>query len=198
MSIRQNSKKKNPPPLKRDEGLQDFRRIALYSFLGIAGFIMIGYFYFSRNPFTFPEWRDRMLFAGIAAAAVLAAAYFPYRKIMGEAKGTEYVKEAIGLVFSVSLLVYIVLFVYNEFRPLSFGLSYLLLFVVVFGGLSFALPAEKKSGGAVSTALLGIAGGVFMFSKTRQLGFLSYVIGFVTAVLIVAFSVFMFDEEPKE
>jgi len=69
----------------------------------------------------------------------------------------------------------------------------------VFGIISFAFPAkeekQRSNKNYLLIVLIGLVGGFFIYLKTKQLGWLAYVIGIVSCVLIIMMSSIMIEEE---
>lgn len=119
-------------------------------------------------------------------------------KIAKKIIGWEGIKKGICCVFVISLILLLILLIIKEFIALPFiNTNYFIAFVVVFGLLSLFLQPKEQEGkkNYFVIFLIGIIGGVYIAVKTKQLGWLSYVVGVVCAVLIIMLSIMLTEEE---
>lgn len=122
-------------------------------------------------------------------------------------------RKALNIIFQILLVVYLVLLLVNEFVPVQFNLNYLLIPVIAFGVLTALLPYEPKEekkdpekelveykSGIILAFILGIVGAILIFIKTRDLGWISYIISAISGILIilVGFLIYKEDEEEDE
>jgi peptidoglycan/LPS O-acetylase OafA/YrhL len=115
---------------------------------------------------------------------------------------TKHISPYINAAFQVLLLAFLLLLLVNEFYKVKFiNMTLMLVIVVVFGILSILLPAEPEKKAVKRTIyddilvyVIGIIGGVIVFLKTRELGWLSYVIAVVTFLLVVLLGSIIYDE----
>jgi peptidoglycan/LPS O-acetylase OafA/YrhL len=104
--------------------------------------------------------------------------------------------------FQALLLAFLLLLLINEFYKVKFiNMTIMLIIVVVFGIISILLPSEPEKKHAKRTIyddvlvyIIGIIGGVIVFLKTREMGWLSYVIAVVTFLLVVLLGSIIYDE----
>ncbi len=122
-------------------------------------------------------------------------------------------RKTLNILFQILLVIYLILLLVNEFVSISFNLNYLLIPVIAFGVLTAIFPykpkEEKKdlrkklveyTSGMILTFILGIVGAVLIFIKTRDLGWISYLISAISGILIilVGFLIYQEDEEDEE
>ena len=115
---------------------------------------------------------------------------------------TKHISPYINAAFQVLLLAFLLLLLVNDFYKVKFiNMTLMLVIVVVFGILSILLPAEPEKKAVKRTIyddilvyVIGIIGGVIVFLKTRELGWLSYVIAVVTFLLVVLLGSIIYDE----
>lgn len=115
---------------------------------------------------------------------------------------TKNISPYINAAFQVLLLAFLLLLLVNDFYKVKFiNMTLMLVIVVVFGILSILLPAEPEKKAVKRTIyddilvyVIGIIGGVIVFLKTRELGWLSYVIAVVTFLLVVLLGSIIYDE----
>lgn len=112
----------------------------------------------------------------------------------------------VNTVFQVLLIAFLLVLLVNEFYKLAFiNMSLFLVVVVVFGVLSILLPDEKQKKAArksvyddILVYFIGIIGGVVVFLKTQEMGWLSYVIAVVAFLLVVLLGSIIYEEPAKK
>ena len=132
------------------------------------------------------------------------ARYF-YILLFEKRQRKETVKETINYIFQFLLVIFLLLLLINEFNKITFvNLNYMLIAVIVFGVLSVLFPEKKVHEVKKATKkdyifiyLLGILGVILIFIKTKQLGWLSYVISIVGGILIILLSHLVIDDDEK-
>ena len=120
---------------------------------------------------------------------------------------TKLIKAAKGFArksFEVLLVFYLLLLLINEFKPLwiaSINLNYVLIAVIILGITSvlFSNPKKKQQKPTkkdyVFIIALGIVGTALIFIKTRELGWLSYIISIIAGILIILLSILVLEED---
>jgi len=135
-----------------------------------------------------------------AAIFVLYVLYVVYKNIeVSRSPFKEFFIQQVNSIFHLLLLAFLVSLIINEFYKLRFiNMNYFLAVVVVLGILSVLFPYEEKKHGKPFPAwvivILALAGAVLIFIKTKQMGWLSYIIAAVSFVLIFLLGK-IFDEE---
>lgn len=122
-------------------------------------------------------------------------------------------RKSLNIIFQILLVAYLVLLLANEFFPVPFNLNYLLIPVIAFGVLTAIFPYEPKEEkkdiqkklveykyGMILAFILGIIGAILIFIKTKDLGWISYIISAISGILIilVGFLIYQEDEEEEE
>jgi len=115
--------------------------------------------------------------------------------------------EIINTAFQSLLVLYLVLLLAEQIWPNSvsgyLNLNYLLIIVIIAGVLSVFTkqmsrkkePVTKKD--YIYITLLSIAGFIIIFIKTRELGWLSYIISIIAGILIFLLSYLVLTEDEK-
>ena len=206
----------------KDEQVDSIKSMVLFIFIGLLAFGIAAYFFTGKNPFAFPGLIGKLVLVCIILFILLIVLFFPYKKVFSwfqegekpkkeekvvikpkkaqkEAVQTqEYIKKAIDYVFIIALVLFLTTLVVNEFYALKFmNTTYFLIFVVVFGILSVIFPVkeEAKKISYWLTGLIALAAAVFIYAKTKQFGWLSYLIAVVSGILIFLISTVVFEEE---
>ncbi len=133
---------------------------------------------------------------GSAMVTLVLLLFFLSRK-----KGLRIISSISETIFKILLFLYIVLLFVNEFKPVEFfNLNYLLIAVLVFGFLVILLPGKKMDEKVKlwQLVLVSVVGGAFIFLKVIQLGWLAYLIGVVSALLIGMLSYMITDENRQK
>lgn len=118
-------------------------------------------------------------------------------------------KEIINQVFHVFLVTYLLLLLLEEvFTGIVLdylNLNYLLIIVLIAGVLTVLFPTKEKKRKEKATGkdylytiFLGIAGTVIIFIKTKELGWLSYLISIIAGILIILLSFLVLEEDEKK
>jgi hypothetical protein len=121
----------------------------------------------------------------------------------------ELIKTALGYIFQLVLLAYLILLLINEFKTISFNLSYFLIAVIVLGVFTILFPPRTKKTryadiwgeerlskkDLVFTIFISVIGSVLVFIKTKKLGWLSYAVSVVSFLLIFLLSYLLFSEK---
>ncbi|MFW5704387.1 MAG: hypothetical protein ACOCXG_00965 [Nanoarchaeota archaeon] len=114
-------------------------------------------------------------------------------------------RELMKLLFESSLVIYLMLLVLNEFSKVIFvNLNVFLGLVIVLGVISILNEPKSKREDRILKkdyvlgVVLGIVGGVLIFVKTKELGWLSVIISIISVVLIILVSFLILEEEDEE
>ena len=115
----------------------------------------------------------------------------------------EDLKTSINNVFQVLLIGYLLLLLVNEFKKITFiNLNYLMIAVIIFGIAAVLLPIEVKKEKTIVTKKdiafiisLGIIGSVLIYLKTKELGWISYLISIIAGILIILLSKLVLEDE---
>ena len=102
-------------------------------------------------------------------------------------------KVIVNFLFQLFLVFYLILLLINEFVAIEFiNLNYILVLTIIFGVLTVIFPVKKevkekpmKTFDKIIVYVLAVIGMVLIFIKTKDLGWLSYVISIISGVLIV-------------
>lgn len=138
---------------------------------------------------------------------VLSLAVLRFRKTIFRRRRARWATEEVGalqklvlIVFYVLLFSFLAYLILKEFYTLSFvNMTYFLIAVVLFGILVVVMPSQEDTKPNYwIVGLLGIFGGVYIFLKVRELGWLAYVIGSATGLLVATLSVVVYEEEPEQ
>jgi hypothetical protein len=107
--------------------------------------------------------------------------------------------------FNYLLIIYLILLLLQEFRIFRNLNSNILLIAVIVTGIFSALAKEKKIVEKNPTKwdytliwILGVLGCVLIFIKTKDLGWLSYVISVIAGALIVLVGYLIYEEDEEE
>lgn len=116
-----------------------------------------------------------------------------------------FILEVSKAIFPVSLITYLLFFLVNDLLPglvsWHFNLNVLLAICAVSGVFSIFTKEEIKEKLVITKKdyafiiVLAILGGVLIWWKTKELGWLSYIISIISGVLIVIISVLLLKEE---
>lgn len=113
----------------------------------------------------------------------------------------------VKIAFQTLLIVYLALLLINEFSRLKLiNMTTFLIIVIVLGVISILLPEEErkkkpKPKTVYDYALayvIGIIAGVLVFLKTREMGWLSYVIAVITFLLVILLADIIYSDEKAE
>lgn len=112
----------------------------------------------------------------------------------------------VNFLFQLFLVVYLILLLINEFVAVKFmNLNYLLVLTIISGVLTVIFPVKKeveekpmKSFDKVLIYVLAIIGMILIFIKTKDLGWLSYVISIISGVLIVLVGYLVYEDDEEE
>jgi hypothetical protein len=117
-------------------------------------------------------------------------------------KDSNTVKKILSWCFQTVLVLYLGTLLLNEFWKVPVNMDYFLGFVIVLGVFSVLFPANVKEKkvtktwvDAVLIWVLAIGGGILIFIKTKQLGWLSYAISSVSTVLMITMGYLIYEEE---
>lgn len=109
--------------------------------------------------------------------------------------------------FQYLLIIYLILLLIDQFNPIRFlNLNYLLVASLIFGILSAIFPYKEESTFTRQNKKqdyflilgLGILGAILIFIKTKELGWLSYMISTIAGILIILLSYLVLQEEEDE
>ncbi len=143
-----------------------------------------------------------VFFACLCLLALLIF-YRLYQKIdSSRSPAKMFFTQKLNYTFQIFLIMFLLFLIINEFYKLSFiNPTYFLILVIVLGILSILFPYEQEEVARASPILifiLGILGAVVIFIKTRELGWLSYIIAVVVFVMIMLLSQIIYEEDMPE
>jgi len=117
-------------------------------------------------------------------------------------------KHIITQTFQYLLIVYLILLLIEEYAPKFISnyinLNYLLVLVIIFGVITVLLPQKKikkqkpKRKDYYFIFILGIIGTILIYIKTKELGWLSYVISIIAGILIILLSILVLEDVKNE
>lgn len=116
----------------------------------------------------------------------------------------EYVREIVNSLFLICLVIFLLLLLASEFRSEIkdyINLNYFLIIVIILGIYVFLRPRKEEKKVAIKKSdyyfifLCGIVGCVVVWYKIKNLGTLSYVISFLSGILIITLSFLLLKEE---
>lgn len=116
--------------------------------------------------------------------------------------------EMINQAFQTLLVLYLILLLIEQVWQYSvsayLNLNYLLIIVIIAGILSVFTKQEKRKKEPITRKdyvyiiILSITGFIIIFMKTRELGWLSYVISIIAGILIFLLSFLVLEEDEDE
>ena len=165
----------------------------------ISLFISIFNLFFDNIVLTASSY---IFFACLCLLALLIF-YRVYQKIdSSRSPAKMFFTQKLNYTFQIFLIMFLLFLIINEFYKLSFiNPTYFLILVIVLGVLSIIFPYEQEEVARASPILIfiiGIAGAVVIFIKTRELGWLSYIIAAVAFVMIILLSQIVYEEDIPE
>ena len=115
----------------------------------------------------------------------------------------EDLKTSFNHVFQILLIGYLLLLLVNEFKKITFiNLNYLMIAVIIFGIATILFPIEIKKQQTKTTKkdiafiiILGIIGSILIYLKTKELGWISYLISIIAGILIILLSKLVLEDE---
>jgi len=124
----------------------------------------------------------------------------------------EFLQDTITSTFQMLLFVFLLTLLVHEFKPLYvehyISLNNFLVIVIIIGVLAVIFEPEKPSQQEqpeeltkkdyVFIAIAGIAGAVIVWYKIKDIGWVSYLIGAMSGVLIITLSILMIEESGEE
>ena len=117
----------------------------------------------------------------------------------------EILNKIVNQTFQSTLVIYLILLLAKEFYPIKFiNFNYLLVIVLILGVFSIFFPIEKKEvkdpelKDYIMICFLGIIGAILIYIKTKQLGWLSYLISIIAGILIILLSHLVLDEDEPD
>ena len=124
----------------------------------------------------------------------------------------EFLQDTITSSFQILLFIFLLTLLIHEFKPLYvehyISLNNFLVIVIVMGVLAVLFepekPLEKEQPGElikkdyVFIAITGIAGAVIVWYKIKDIGWVSYLIGAMSGILIITLSILMFEESGED
>lgn len=128
------------------------------------------------------------------------------KKYSSEHIFSETKRKIFNYLFQISLVLYLGLLLLKEFINISFNINYLLIPTIVLGAITAIFPYEKKdenvlmkTSDKILVITLGLVGGFLIFIKTKNLGWLSYVISTISGLLITLLGFLVYsDDDQKE
>jgi hypothetical protein len=109
--------------------------------------------------------------------------------------------------FSFLLVAYLIILLVEEFKvgliSTRVNMTYFLIAVIITGAITIFLPQSKKKekpakkSDFIFTFLLAIGGAVLIYFKTREMGWLSYIIAIIAGVLIFFMGTLIVTDEEK-
>ena len=123
------------------------------------------------------------------------------RKKLNRAKN--FLSKLLNYAFQILLIAFLLFLLIDEFYEniVILNLNYFMIIVIVLGVLSILFPYEEKKKKTKQKSNkylvygLAIIGAVLVFFKTKDIGFLSYIIALVSFVLIVLLGYIVYEEE---
>lgn len=131
-----------------------------------------------------------------------------YRKYMS----AELAKIGITTIFQIVLTAYLLMLLVQEFYLSDkewLDMNYFLITVIFFGAVSVLInndkrenticePVELTKKDYIFIAIAGIAGAVIVWYKIKDIGWVSYLIGAMSGVLIITLSILMMEESGED
>lgn len=142
----------------------------------------------------------KIIFVALIAILALLIGYRALQKQKIERRSPiiGFITNKIDITFQALVIIYLILLITNEFWEITFfELHYLLYVTGIMGIISTILPSRKKRGrwNKFMEYFIAAAGSIFLTVKTKQLGFLSYIVGIVTFMLIITLTYLIVEEE---
>ena len=116
--------------------------------------------------------------------------------------------DIINMTFQSLLVLYLILLLAEQIWPNSvswyLNLNFLLICVIIAGILSTFTEQKKQKKEKITKkdyiyiSILSIAGFIIIFIKTRELGWLSYIISIIAGILIFLLSYLVLEEDENE
>ena len=118
----------------------------------------------------------------------------------------ELIKGSINSTFQILLTIFLLLLLFQEFFsiPKWININYFLIIVIIFGVITVITNNEtetEKVQPAIITkkdyvliAISGIVGAIIVWYKIRDIGWVSYLIGCMSGLLIITLSILMIEE----
>lgn len=203
--------------------LLEYRDIALRVFIMLLIVYIAIYIYKLKNPLAFPGIEGRFIFTLAITGVITILLHLPYEKlplikhkVSEEIKDRiriEYFKKSIETLFSSLLTLYLLLLLVQQIFPKIFelipiNLNYLLFAVVIFGVIHVLLHRDEEHEETRAEKItkkdyafigaMSILGGVIIWYKTRNIGWLSYLISIIGGVLIFLLSVIVLEGDKDE
>ena len=118
-------------------------------------------------------------------------------------KSTQGYLKIISSVFQYLLIIYLIILLIDQYFPIKFlNLNYLLVTVIVLGviTISFFKPEKEKKHKITRKDkyliyFLGILGAILIYLKTKEIGWISYLISIIGGALIIIISKLFLEEE---
>ena len=197
--------------------LGEYRSVLLTLTLSLLGLEVWAWFFKDSNMF--PGLETRTLFVLVPMLVLTAIAYIDVHRIRDRMR-----RHGVGIAslltplvrmhdntryfFHISfqgvLVVYLLLLLASQFVDWEMSLNYLLILVIGLGVVTVLIPYEKREERAMTrwdvALIIGLAviGGVLIFIKTADLGWLRYVISALSALLIGLLGFLVFEEDDEE
>ena len=201
--------------------IREYRFVFLYGFLISLAVFLFGLYYHLFNPYYYIGLWFRALWLVIIFGFLAMISFIDFKKIAKRIKNRNTIRKRIfnriaGLqekprtvinwLFQITLIIYLTLLIINEFVKLKYGLNTTLIIVLVFATLTIIYPTkekkEKEKFGLkekILIIILSIVGSILVYLKTKDLGWLSYLISIITGLLIYLVGYLIYeDEETKE
>lgn len=111
-----------------------------------------------------------------------------------------YVFQALLIIFLFTLLVQQF---YSDFIKSLFNINWFMIIVIVFGAISILFPPETETNSKkpinwkdiIFILILGILGGIIIFLKLKNIGWISYVISILGGLIIILLSWLVLTED---
>ncbi len=198
--------------------IKEYRFTLLYAFLLSLAVFLFGLYYKLFNPYYFIGLWFRSLWLVIIFGFLTIISFVDFKKLSRATHkknlkslfkilslSQEKPRTIINWLFQITLVLYLTLLVVNEFIKIKYGLNTLLVLTIIFATLTIIYPEKKKKKeetfGYKEKALiiiLSIIGFILVYLKTKQLGWISYLISIITALIIFFVGYLIYEDDEKD
>lgn len=177
----------------------------IFVFLIFATIGVFAYKYF--HPLDFPGLEIKLLSVTIVVGLIWL--YLIRKKIKKETR----LKKGINYIFQGLLVLYLVLLLMETIREgvvsTWLNLNYLLGLVIFFGVIAVLFPPPEEKPWRkrireivtrkdyVMIGVFGVVGGMIVWYKTKEIGWLSYLISVISGILIILLSILILEEDEE-
>lgn len=166
-------------------------------------FLLLSFFMFLVSYFSDPKFLRKFLKINKNNLSFVKRFYLLF---LLKIKKLSSFKVLVNFLFQLFLVIYMVLLLINEFVAVKFmNLNYVMVLTIIFGVLTVIFPYERKEKkeemktfDKVLVYVLAIIGIVLIFIKTKNLGWLSYVISIISGLLIVLVGYLVYSDDDEE